>query len=234
MKLQILWLYPDVKDVFGDLGNLQVLKKRCERRNIECSITTCGIDEDINMSTFDLIYFGTNISGKDIYVIEDLRKKKDTINKALQKGVFFFLVCGGFQAFGKEYIYEDETIPALGIFDYVSDYRMNANCIGNVYVTSPVVKEEIIGFENHHYRIHHVSTPLGSIVMGKGNDMTSAQEGFISDRVLATNLHGPLLPKNPQLADYILTQALFLEDNSLEPLDDTYEQCAREALLKRF
>lgn len=235
MELKILWLYHDIKDVFGDMGNLQVLKKRCHMRGIDCFITTCGIKEEADMSMYDLVYFGTNITGKDAYVLEDLKQRKDGIVQALNSGVFFLLICGGFQAFGKHYLYEDETIDALGVFSYQSDYRIKTPCIGNVWVSSSFVAQEIIGFENHPYRISGITDPLGKVLLGKGNGDGMA-EGYVQEHVLGTNLHGPLLPKNPTLADKIIELALRCRygDVVLRPLEDRYEQKAREALKKRF
>lgn len=236
MELNILWLYHDMKDVFGDAGNIQVLKKRCETREIACRVTTCGIGDEVTMTDYDLIYFGTNLHGKDTYVMQDLLKRKQQLEEAIQKGVFFFLVCGGYQAFGREYRYEDEVIAGLDILSYYSDYRTPANCIGNLFVSSSWVKQPLIGFENHQYQIMNNEHPLGKVTLGKGNDGTNLQEGYLHECILGTNMHGPLLPKNPQLADKILQTALLRRypDINITFLPDTLEEKARMAIQNRF
>lgn len=236
MEMNILWLYHDMKDVFGDAGNIQVLKKRCEARDIACHIKTCGLGETVDMCDYDLVYFGTNLHGKDTYVMQDLCNRKDNIMAAIENGTIFFLVCGGFQAFGNEYVYEDEIVAGLKILDFKSDYRNKANCIGNTYVECPWVKQTLIGFENHHYKVVGVQKPLGKVIMGKGNDASSTNEGYFDGQILGTNLHGPLLPKNPELADNIILAALSKRnpDIVITTLSDTYEEKARMAIQKRF
>lgn len=236
MELHILWLYHDIKDVFGDDGNLHVLKKRCDLRHIDCQITTCGIGDEIDFSTFDLIYFGTNIDLHDTYVLQDLISRKENIEQAITKGAFFFLVGGGFAAFAKEYRSPEETVPALGVLDYIVDYCKSSSSIGNAYVATPMVEQMLIGFENHSYRILENRHPLGRVLMGSGNNGEDRGEGYYHNHILGTNLHGPLLPKNPELADKIIELSMIRHYPNIiiEPLEDTFEERAREAVLKRF
>lgn len=236
MELHILWLYHDIKDVFGDKGNIQVLKKRCRLRNIDCIVTTCGIDENIDMSLFDFVYFGTNIDYQDTYILQDLTRHKENIQHAIGKGVFFFLVNGGFAVFGKEYQVGNEIVPALDILDYTSIYKQNEACIGNAYVATPFTDDVLIGFENHRYQIIHNRHPLGKVLMGKGNNVNEGIEGYFHEHIMGTNLHGPLLPKNPAFADKILEFALSRQYPNviIEPLEDIYEEKARAAFLKRL
>lgn len=237
MELHILWMYHDIKDVFGDFGNIQTLRKRLLLRNIDCHVDTCGVGEPVDFCKYDLVYMGTNINYEDTFVYEDLMKRKSELQKAMDHKIAFLLVCGGFQMFGSHFISDKGmNIPALHFFDYYTDYQHRSASIQNICVETALTPQRIIGFENHRYQIFNVKTPLGKVIMGNGNNSKDHDEGFINDHVMATNIHGPLLPKNPELADKILQKAISRNyfHMMIEPLEDRLEEKAREVLLKRW
>lgn len=236
MKLRILWLYHDVKDVFGDEGNIQVLKHRALKRDIDVEVVTCGLNEMQDASEFDLIYMGTNIGYEDCFLLEDIRKKEKTFEEAMKKGSFFFLLSGGFQVFGKNFISsKGAEEKGLGLLPYSTDYKNLSAAVGNICVKHEKLGT-IIGFENHNYQMIEVTNPFGKIVKGCGNTYHKDYEGYECENVIATNMHGPLLPKNPLLADYIIKGALKNKYGNIElaPIDDEIENAARNTLLKRW
>lgn len=173
---------------------------------------------------------------------EDLIKYKDNIKSAIDNGVFFLLICGAYQLFGKYYKDVDgNNISGLNIFDYytesISDRKKR--CIGNIVIESNLngLQTKIIGFENHGGQTFGVQNSFGKVLYGNGNKFGDAEEGFFTNNVIATYLHGPLLSKNPILADYIIKYCLnrkYNEHLNLEPLNDNFENLCREQLLKRF
>lgn len=172
----------------------------------------------------------------------DLIKYKEDIKNAIKNGVFFLLICGAYQLFGKYYKdAQGNIISGLEIFDYYTEAIENkqTRCIGNIIIETNLdnIKTEIIGFENHGGQTFNISTPFGKVLFGNGNKFKDTEEGFFQKNVIATYLHGPLLSKNPILADYIIKYCLnrkYNENIELIALDDTFENLCRKQLLNRF
>lgn len=241
MVYKILYLYPDLLDLYGDSGNIEVLKYRLEKRGIKCQVDTYSILEDKpNFSDYNLIFMGGGADREQSILADDLAKCKDDIIKAINDGVFVLLICGGFQLFGKYYKDADgEIIDGLGIFDYytVSGGKRNRN-IGNIIIESNIDGEDykIIGFENHGGITYDINSSFGKILYKNPNN-TYDFEGFMLDNVIGTYLHGPLLSKNPKLADYIIKVGLKCKNKKeieLEPLDDELENKCRDVLITQF
>lgn len=173
---------------------------------------------------------------------KDLIQYKDNIKEAVKEGVFFLLICGAYQLFGKYYKgVEGNIIPGLEIFDYYTEAILDRKkrCIGNIVIEVSLndIKTKIIGFENHGGQTFDIDTPFGDVLLGNGNKFGDNKEGFFLPNVIATYLHGPLLSKNPELSDYIIQYCLkrkYQEEIMLEPLDDSFENLCRKQLLERF
>ena len=242
-ELKILYLYPDILELYGDFGNIQVLKYRLKQRGINVTIVSYSIgDTAPNFNDYDLVFAGGGADQEQGILSEDLIKFKDNIKEAIDNGVFFLLICGSYQLFGKYYRgVEGNIIPGLEIFDYYTEAiadRKN-RCIGNIVLNANLNGKEtkIIGFENHGGQTFNVNTPFGDVLFGNGNKFSDTKEGFFLDNVIATYLHGPLLSKNPELADYIIKYCLnrkYNENIILEPLNDELENKCREQLLNKF
>ena len=242
-ELNILYLYPDILELYGDFGNIQVLKYRLEKRGIKVNVTPYSIgDEAPDFTKFDLVFSGGGADQEQGILSEDLIKYKDNIKEAINNGVFFLLICGSYQLFGKYYKDADgNIIPGLEIFDYYTEAieDRQKRCIGNIVINTNLNGKEtkIIGFENHGGQTFNISNPLGDVLLGNGNKFGDSKEGFMQENVIATYLHGPLLSKNPELTDYIIKYCLdrkYNEDLNLEPLNDDFENKCREQLLNRF
>ena len=173
---------------------------------------------------------------------KDLIQYKDNIKEAVKEGVFFLLICGAYQLFGKYYKgVEGNIIPGLEIFDYYTEAILDRKkrCIGNIVIEVSLndIKTKIIGFENHGGQTFDIDTPFGDVLLGNGNKFRDNKEGFFLPNVIATYLHGPLLSKNPELSDYIIQYCLkrkYQEEIMLEPLDDSFENLCRKQLIERF
>lgn len=242
-ELNILYLYPDILELYGDFGNIQVLKYRLEKREIKVNVTPYSIgDEAPDFTRFDLVFSGGGADQEQGILSEDLIKYKDNIKEAINNGVFFLLICGSYQLFGKYYKDADgNIIPGLEIFDYYTEAieDRQKRCIGNIVINTKLNSKEtkIIGFENHGGQTFNIDTPFGDVIYGNGNKFGDTIEGFMKQNVIATYLHGPLLSKNPELTDYIIKYCLdrkYGENTILEPLNDDFENKCREQLLNRF
>lgn len=242
-EIKILYLYPDILDLYGDIGNIKVLKYRAEKRGINAIIDTYSIGENApDFSSYDIIFSGGGADNEQKILAEDLTKYKKQIKKAVKEGVFFLLICGSYQLFGKYYKGVDGTIiPGLKIFDYYTEAieDRKKRCIGNIIINTIIDGEEVkvIGFENHGGQTYNIPESFGTVLYGNGNKFGDLNEGFTKKNVIATYLHGPLLSKNPQIADHIIKYSIqrkYNEEIQLQQLNDNFEEKCREQLIKRF
>ena len=236
MKLKILWFYSTLMDLYGDSGNIRVLKKRCLDRNIEVIVDTLDLDQEIDLKEYDLLFIGGGADNEQTIIFKDLLKRKEQIVQAINNKTFILLICGGYQLFGQYYKDQDQNIiDGLKIFDYYTEATSDGRCIGNIAVKTNL-GFDIIGFENHAGQTKNVDHPLGKVISGHGNTYQGTHEGFYHNNCLGTYLHGPLLPKNPKLADYIIEKAL--EKNygqvTLTKLDDQLENDGFNTMYQRI
>ena len=242
-ELKILYLYPDILELYGDYGNIQVLKYRLEKRGINATIEQYSIgDNPPNFNSYDLVFAGGGADQEQGILADDLIKYKDNIKDAINNGVFFLLICGAYQLFGKYYKSADgDIVPGLEVFDYYTEAinDRKKRCIGNIVIEANLngKNTKVIGFENHGGQTFDISNPFGKVLFGNGNKFGDTEEGYFQNNVIATYLHGPLLSKNPELADYIIKYCLdrkYNENIALETLDDSFEKLCRKQLLDRF
>jgi CobQ-like glutamine amidotransferase family enzyme len=245
-SLTIAWLYPDLMSTYGDRGNVITLQKRCEWRGIETTIVSVTPEMKVTeLKKTDLIFGGGAQDLEQEIVIQDLQGDKGKIIKELiEENIPALFVCGAPQLMGKYYEPgEGKRINGLGIFDMVSKHPgpHQPRLIGNVVakVILPDLTTTIVGFENHGGRttLGEKAKPFAKVVKGFGNNGIDKTEGVIYRNAIGCYFHGPLLPKNPLIADWLLTRALEKKYNqsiTLSSLDDTLENQAHEAIARRL
>ncbi len=177
---------------------------------------------------------GGSDRGQNIVYSHFLKYKNDVSN-AIEDGSVFLAICGGYQLLGESYIDADgKKIPGLGVFDYTTESE-EGRLIGNIIIKNNLglKPQTIVGFENHGGRTYHDYDALGSVVVGNGNNGKDGFEGMIYKNCIGTYLHGPVLPKNPHLADHIILTALKrkYDIKSLEELNDEMEYAAHKRFL---
>lgn len=237
-KIKIMHLYPDLLNLYGDRGNIECLRRRLQWRGIEAETVsyTCD-DTGFDLSDVDILFLGGGSDREQKIVCSRLLEHKEIIKDYAEDGGTIVAVCGGYQLLGKYYKLEDETIEGLEVLDIYTE-QGDGRLIGNIVLEPDFIGSKIVGFENHGGRTYIGShKPLGKVLYGSGNDEGSGAEGVVYKNVVATYLHGPLLPKNPELCDYILTNALkhkYPDFGELEPLDDSLENTANEYIVNRF
>lgn len=238
MELNIIHLYPDLLNLYGDKGNLASLTKRAVWRGIGINLTTCTKDDVIpDLTDADIIFLGGGPDKAEEMVCGFLKEKRDALSAYIEKEGVLLATCGGFSMLGKEFATADGLVEGLGILDITTQIT-EGRFIGNIVLESPLTKHPIVGFENRTGKtIIGSYSPLGKVVCGYGNTGDGALEGLVYKNVIATHLHGPLLPKNPELCDQLLTRALkkkYPEFEGLSPLDDTAEYLANEYVVKEY
>lgn len=241
--LRVLHLYPNMMDLYGDSGNLQILRYRAEKRGIEFRVDSYQIgDPAPAFSHYDLIFLGGGSDKEQKVVARDILRHKAALKTAFAADVFFLTICGGFQLFGKYYKdAEDNLIKGLGFFDFYTESSTDKRqrCIGNIVIETSLAGRTVrlAGFENHGGQTHNIAHPFGRVLFGNGNTFRSAHEGCMLPNFIGTYLHGPLLAKNPELSDYILSTCLAARSKNpphLAKLDDQFELRARAEMLKKL
>lgn len=240
MELKILWMYHDLMDLYGDKGNIETLRYRASKRGINVVVDTCTLQEKRNIEDYDIFFLGGGADKEQTLIYKDLLARKESILKAKESGTAFLLICGGYQLFGQYYLDQDgQKIDGLGIYDYYTESSdRDHRCIGNIVVEANIhdKKFTVVGFENHGGQTKAVSNPFGKVLVGHGNTYKGKYEGYMDAQTIATYMHGPLLPKNPAIADEVILRGLNRRYavEQLEQLQDTLENAAHDAMLKRL
>lgn len=236
MTYKILWLYPKEMNLYGDRGNLTILQKRLEWRGLSAQIDALNVGEPCNPSDYNLIYMGGGPDAEQRFIYEDCLNRTAQFKEAYAQGTFFLLICGGYQLFGDYYDDQDmNRIKGVHLFDYHTESGAKKRCIGNLVVDTVLDDQPVtlVGFENHGGQTIGVTTPIGQVRYGHGNSFNSGFEGFMDRQAIGTYMHGSLLSKNPELADYVIRHSL-KEPLELSPLDDHLEAQAKTILIQRF
>ncbi len=232
--VRLCHLYPDEMNIYADRGNIAVFRRRLEWRGMGLEVVESGPGAAVDPSVHDLIYLGGGQDRDQAVVAEDLaRTKGDAIKSAVEDGVAFLAVCGGYQLAGHGYTGTDGSrMPGIGLLD-ADTVAGGTRLIGDVLIEAHLdgTSHQVAGFENHAGRteLGAGATPLGTVLAGHGNDGASGHEGCTRLRAIGTYLHGPLLPRNPWLADRILSWAIEHRTGHppvLTPLDDALEDAA--------
>lgn len=249
-ELKIVHMYPENLNLYGDIGNIIVLRKRCKWRGIGTAYQRMDLKDRV--PTDGDIYFIGGGQDKDEYdVYKDLVKHKKKIEEIVESGAVFLCVCAGFQLFGNYFISgEGKRIKGLGIIDAYTQSpgdRVSMRCIGNVVTkinseaiyTKDLAVDTMVGFENHigQTYIGKGVQPLGIVNRGKGNNAREKVEGAVYKNVICSYLHGPVLTKNPHIADVLIKRALrrkYKRDISLKKLNDKEELEAHKYVIENI
>lgn len=239
MELNICHLYPDLLNVYGDVGNILILKHRAEKRNIKVNIINISTEDKFNPDDFDIVFFGGGQDYEQSIVSNDMiSNKKEALAKYIESDKLLIAICGGYQLLGKYYIAPNgEKLQGLGILDIYTEGG-EKRFIGNTVIYNEEYNETYVGFENHSGRtfINNLK-PLGKCLHGYGNNGTDGYEGCIYKNTFCTYFHGSLLSKNPELADRFLMIALknkYDKEITLDSLSDSLEINAKKTILKRY
>ncbi|MBI4065426.1 cobalamin biosynthesis protein CobQ [Candidatus Gottesmanbacteria bacterium] len=272
-SLQIGWMYPDLMSTYGDRGNIIVLTKRCQWRDIEVNVEEITLETPTSkLETCDLIFMGGAQDRQQKLAGEDFLKRKGPVVKEMvEKGIPALFVCAAYQFVGHYYKpYQGDPIPGAGIFDLYTEHPGDQakRLIGNVVaeLISPLSSRDpakrgdaiplgeiasssanrriprndntIVGFENHGGRTYlgPKMKPFARVKRGYGNNGEDGYEGAVYKNAIGSYFHGPLLPKNPHIADWLIKTALrkkYQENFTLKNLDDELEINAHEFIRKK-
>ncbi len=258
--LTITHLYPDYLNLYGDTGNLIVLRRRCQWMGIDCTVNALTMGEIAKSGQSDLYFMGGGQDMDQVAVVNDFHQlKHEAIRADTEAGVVFLGVCGGYQLMGNTFLMGNgEETQGLGIIDVntcAPGTDVKQRCIGNliveiapatyaeiqtIYASRRNIPRTLVGFENHSGQTYLGDgvEPLAKTIAGFGNNATAEYEGARYKNVFGSYMHGSLLPKNPHFADYLIGLALrrkYADINlTLPALADTEEFAAHEAVVQRY
>jgi len=238
MEIKICHLYPDLLNLYGDRGNILSLMKRCTWRGIDVYLDNVSIGDRFDPELYDIIFLGGGQDFEQEILSSDiLNDKASEIINAVEYDKTFLCICGGYQMLGSYYVNQQgKELKFLGAID-IYTLTGNKRMIGNTLYSSDMLQNtQIVGFENHSGRTYLGSSvkPLARVIKGFGNNGEDGTEGAVYKNVFCSYSHGPLLPKNPALADHIIQTTLktkYGAEVSLDPLDDSIEILARNSVI---
>lgn len=238
--VKIAWLYPDLMSTYGDRGNVIVLQKRCQWRKIPVEVIPITLETRVQkLKECNLIFMGGAQDRQQKLASSDfLLKKGPVVKDMIENGTPALFVCAAYQFVGNYYTpYQGEPIPGAGIWDLYTVHPGDQakRCIGNT-VAEIINPDELagivmVGFENHGGRTYlgRNMEPLAKIIKGNGNNGKDGFEGATYKNTVGSYFHGPLLPKNPAIADWLISKVT----GTLSPLDDELSDTASRFMRER-
>jgi CobQ-like glutamine amidotransferase family enzyme len=226
--IRVAHLYPEYLNIYADRGNIAVLTRRAALRGYDLQIAGIGLADELEPGEHDLYYIGGGQDREQALVAADLVSKGPAIQEGVRGGAALLAVCGGYQLLGRGYRGRDSSMPGAGLFPHETVAGPN-RMIGDVLLEcelEPGERRTVAGFENHAGQtlLDPDATPLGRVLYGFGNDGSSGFEGCRVGTAIGTYLHGPLLPRNPWLADWLVAKSVAHATGApppaFEPLDD--------------
>ncbi|MDO5477867.1 MAG: glutamine amidotransferase [Clostridia bacterium] len=234
MELEIVHLYHDLLNTYGDDGNIKLIKMRAEKRGINVNIKKVSVGDSIGNT--DILFLGGGQEYEQTLACEDILKSRvDFIKGYTEDGGVGLFICGGYQLMGEFYAdASGKKVKGASVLPIHSEAG-EGRFTGNIIVRSSL--ETLVGFENHSGRTFlDGGEALGEVLFGNGNNGKDKTEGIIYKNAVGTYMHGPLLSKNPALCDDLIRRAMIRKYGSciLEPLEDEYELLAKQDMIKKL
>ncbi len=237
LEITFAHIYPKLLNLYGDIGNVLTLKKRCEWRGIKFIAEEINVGDSFN--PHDMYFIGGGQDRQQVDVAFELQKHKTFLTEERDNNAVFLSICGGYQLLGHYYKAQDGSeLKGIGILDAYT-LAGNKRFIGNVTTKINYLEPNtLVGFENHSglTYLEGDTKPISKIIVGNGNNGNDKTEGARYKNVFGTYLHGSFLPKNAHFADYLIELALekrYGEKIKLNKLDDKFELDTHNALVNK-
>lgn len=239
-KFTIAHMYPDLMNLYGDRGNLICLQKRMEWYGLNCELKSIHLQDKLDFNQIDMLFMGGGSDREQGLVYHDLIRKSDQLMAQINQGLPVLCICGAYQLLGTYYKSNDgQIMDGLGFFRFYTVGK-KGRLIGNILLENEINgrKNTVVGFENHGGRTYFDDknlSSLGTVIKGYGNNGEDKSEGIRFKNLIGTYLHGPLLPKNPALADFFINAMADRRGVQADRvLDDTIENIAHEQVKQQI
>lgn len=236
MELHFLHLYSNLLNVYGDIGNIKILADRAEKRGINVHVHSANTEDSFSFSDMDIVMLGDGQAEELRLVSAHLSRYRELLWEYILNDGVFLAIGAGYQIFGNQaVVLNGEVVEGLSLLPIHTE-KADKKFVGDIAVSFET--ETVVGFENHIGKTTvQERESFAKVLKGYGNNGEDGLEGFRFKNFLGTNIHGPLLAKNPYLADMILLKALENKYGSevlFPPLDDVYELEAKKVICKRL
>ena len=233
--LVLVHLYPREMNIYGDTGNVLVLRRRLEWRQLPVRVVPVSVGDPLPDDA-DILLGGGGQDAAQGEIGADFASRGAQLRAMADDGVVMLTICGSYQMLGHEFVTQEGVrIAGTGVLD-VTTQGQATRLIGNNHVDTPDAGR-LVGYENHSglTTLGPDVRPLGRTPAGRGNNGRDGTEGAVRDNVIGTYLHGPVLAKSPRFADDLLRRALARrgDDTELEPLDDALPELAARVAVGR-
>ena len=246
--LTIVHMYPELLNLYGDGGNVTVLAQRARARGLNVNVVHVSHGQKADLESADIVFLGGGPDREQHLASRDLLEQADDLRSYVEDDGVLLAICGGYQILGREWLLGDESVAGLSILDMATKRAEGGShnrLVGNIALESPLASMPVIGYENHAGRTFLGSrcSPFGRVIgkHGKGNNDEDGVDGARYRNVLGTYLHGPLLSKNPEIADWLIERAIERRAKKIDrsattlaPLDDSVERAANEFMCKKL
>ena len=239
-RLKIVHLFPALLNLYGDGGNVSIIANRARWRGIEVDIEQVGLGQGVDLSDADIVFLGGGPDREQRLASRELMAHASAVRSYIEDDGVLLAICGGFQILGREWIMDGQSVAGLAVAKATTkraDGNAHNRLVGNIALQSPYATMPVVGYENHAGRTYLDGgcRPFGVVLGGHGNGNNGADgsDGIVYRNVIGTYLHGPLLAKNPEVADCLIERALARRAAkagepapALLPLDDAEERAA--------
>lgn len=237
MTITIMHLYYDILNLYGENGNIKILKQYLEHQGIKVKIKFTTIDDEINLKDVDFLYIGTGTENNQKLVLNHIRKYKKEIKQFIEDNHFVLATGNSIELFGNSIIdKEKKAYKALEIFSFDA-IEENFRIVDEALFKTNIIKEYVIGFQNQNSIIKNYSNnSLFTVIKGTGSYPGSKQEGILYKNFYGTYLIGPILVRNPKLLKKI-TKELIRRKNPKHKIKQDqlfFETKAYEEFLKNY
>lgn len=202
-EIRILHLFPRLLSLYGEYGNIAVLKRTLESN--DCHVTVdCFENGELNLDGYDLVYVGAGTEDNLLEAIRRLMPHSQAICQSIASDKLWLATGNAMTLFGASVTRGETAVQALGCFDYTTHIRDAKRYLGDV-VTADAFGSPIVGFINTSCAYEGITTPLLTLQLGEklGNDKQSAGDGIKEKNFYGTELIGPVLVKNPHFLAHI-------------------------------
>ena len=233
MSIQLLHLYPDLMNLYGEYANVAALRRSLERQGAEVIVRTGTLYEDIDFSGADFLYMGAGTESAQLTALEDLRRYESAVRAALDRGAVVLATGNAMELFGRSITGPDGTAHAgLGLFPFRTAVSGTERIQGDCLAVGAATGQVAVGFVNKASQTTDVEHPLFRMEHGPGNNAGTAEDGVWEGSFYGTHLIGPLLMKNPHVNVYFTELLCRRAGLPYQAQDCPHEQRAYEVTLR--
>ena len=223
MEIKILHMFYDLMNLYGEYGNVNILKAHLEDQGAEVIVDKKTVGDEINFLDYDVIYCGSGTEKSFEVMLKCLKEKEEDFKKYIDEGRFALFTGNSIEAFGTKLITIDKKEEELlGICDFIVN-RTKDRITGDTILHSKILEDKLVGFVNKQAYLTNLNEPLFDVDFGIGSDKLNHVDGFRKNNLFATYLIGPLLVKNPKFLCFFIQEIIKLRYPEHQFKDVKYE-----------